>query len=147
MNMQKIAFTILLTALSLAVMAQKPEVFSTKDGAIRGYDPVSYFTDSVPTKGSAEFVADYKGAKWHFASSKNLALFNSNPEKYTPQFGGYCAFGMSRGYKAETQPDAWTIVDDKLYLNYNVKVREEWNKKQAELISKAAANWVTVKTQ
>ncbi len=145
--MQKIAFTILLTAVSLAGMAQKPEVFSTKDGAIRGYDPVSYFTDSVPTKGKAEFVADYKGAKWYFASSKNLALFNSNPEKYIPQFGGYCAFGMSRGYKADTQPDAWTIVDDKLYLNYNVKVREEWNKKQAELISKAAANWVTVKTQ
>lgn len=145
--MKKIAFTILLTAVSLAVMAQKPEVFSTKDGAIRGYDPVSYFTDSVPQKGKAEITVDYKSAKWHFVSTKNAELFKADPEKYIPQFGGYCAFGMSRGYKAETQPDAWTIVDGKLYLNYNTKVREEWNKKQAELISKAAANWVTVKTQ
>lgn len=145
--MKKIAFAILLSAVSLAVMAQKPEVFSTKDGAIRGYDPVSYFTDSLPMKGKPEFVAEFKNAKWYFSSAENLELFKADPEKYIPQFGGYCAFGMSRGYKAETQPDAWTIVDGRLYLNYNVKVREEWNKKQAELITKAATNWVKVKTQ
>ncbi|MBI3218871.1 MAG: YHS domain-containing protein [Bacteroidetes bacterium] len=145
--MRKIAFIILLATVSLAAMAQKPEIFSTSAGAIRGYDAVTYFTDSVPQKGKPEFVVDYKNAKWYFASAKNAELFKADPEKYAPQFGGYCAFGMSRGYKAETQPDAWTIVDGKLYLNYNVKVRGEWNKKQAELITKAAANWVQVKSQ
>ncbi len=145
--MRHILFAIVLAAVSLTAMAQKPEVFSTKEGAIRGYDAVSYFTDSIPAKGKPEFVVDFKNAKWFFASSKNAELFKADPEKYTPQFGGYCAFGMSRGYKAETQPDAWTIVDGKLYLNYNVKVREEWNKKQTELITKAAANWVKVKSE
>jgi hypothetical protein len=80
-------------------------------------------------------------------SSSNRELFKTNPEKYIPQFGGYCAFGMSRGYKAETQPEAWTMVDGKLYLNYNKKVREEWNKNQVDFISKASSNWVKVKDQ
>ncbi len=145
--MRKIVFTLLLTAVSFMVMAQKPEIFSTSEGAIRGYDPVTYFTDTVPKKGTSEFTVDYKGAQWHFVSATNAALFKANPEKYTPQFGGYCAFGMSRGYKAETQPDAWTLVDGKLYLNYNMKVRAEWNKKQTEFIEKAAANWMKIKGQ
>ena len=72
-------------------------------------------------------------------------MFKANPEKYVPQFGGYCAYGTSRGYKAETDPEAWTIADGKLYLNYNLEVRATWNANQAEFINKANANWPTVK--
>jgi hypothetical protein len=74
-----------------------------------------------------------------------LNLFKTSPEKYMPQFGGYCAFGMSRGYKAETQPNAWTIVEGKLYLNYNTDVRQKWNEDQAGFIQKANENWAKVK--
>ena len=139
-----VAFSLLLFN-SIFLFGQKPVVFSTEKGAIRGYDPVAYFSESKPVLGSVDFAYSYLGATWYFSSSKNLELFKNNAEKYVPQFGGYCAFGMSRGYKAETQPEAWTIVDGKLYFNYNLAVRVDWNKKQAEYIEKANANWPTVK--
>lgn len=82
---------------------------------------------------------------WYFASADHLLKFKADPEKYAPQFGGYCAYGMSRGYKAKTDPEAWTIVDGKLYLNYNLDVRKLWNEKQAEFIEKANTNWPTSK--
>lgn len=123
------------------------QVFATADGAIQGYDPVAYFTQSKPVKGVKEFSFNYADQMWYFATAENLELFKSNPEKYAPQFGGYCAYGMSRGYKAKTEPDAWTIVEGKLYLNYNTDVRDNiWNEKQSEFIEKANANWPTVKT-
>ncbi len=125
----------------------KPVVFSTKEGALRGYDPVSYFRIGSPQKGDTNFVYHYQGSAWHFTSAENLSVFKADPERFVPQFGGYCAFGMSRGYKAETQPSAWTIVGDKLYLNYSFDVRTEWGKKQTELIEKANNNWPTVKTK
>lgn len=76
---------------------------------------------------------------------KILRCLKVTRKKYSPQFGGYCAYGMSRGYKAKTEPDAWTIVDGKLYLNYNTDVRNTWNEKQSEFIEKATTNWPTVK--
>jgi YHS domain-containing protein len=122
------------------------EIFATADGAIQGYDPVAYFTQSQPVKGIKEFSTVYADQSWYFASAENLELFKSNPEKYAPQFGGYCAYGMSRGYKAKTEPDAWTIVEGKLYLNYNLDVRDNiWSEKQGEFIEKANANWPTIK--
>lgn len=139
-----ITFSILLFN-AIVLFSQKPVVFSTEKGAIRGYDPVAYFKEGKPVIGAAEFAYSYRETTWYFSSLQNLELFKKSPEKYVPQFGGYCAFGMSRGYKAETQPDAWTIVDDKLYLNYNVGVRTDWSKKQAEYIVKANTNWPTVK--
>lgn len=127
------------------LFGQKPIVFSTDEGAIRGYDAVAYFTEGKNVKGQATFAFTYAGAVWHFANENNLNLFKKSPENYMPQFGGYCAYGMSRGYKAETQPNAWTIVEGKLYLNYNVEVRTLWNKNQADFIQKANAQWPTVK--
>ncbi|QLH34589.1 MAG: YHS domain-containing protein [Cyclobacteriaceae bacterium] len=121
------------------------QVFATEAGAIGGYDPVAYFTQSQPVKGIKEFSFEYADQSWYFASAENLELFKSNPEKYAPQFGGYCAYGMSRGYKAKTEPDAWTIVEGKLYLNYNTDVRTIWNENQRGFIEKANANWPTVK--
>lgn len=130
---------------SLQAHSQTSEVFTTNDGAIQGYDAVAYFTESKAVRGSKSFTFNYAGEVWYFASAENLKTFKTTPEKYAPQFGGYCAYGMSRGYKAKTDPEAWTIVNDKLYLNYNLDVRKIWNEKQAAFIDKANQNWPTVK--
>jgi YHS domain-containing protein len=122
------------------------EIFVTPEGAIHGYDPVSYFEGS-PAKGNENYSYLWKDATWYFASDDNLSKFKSDPEKYAPQFGGYCAFGMANGYKAATEPDAWTIVDDKLYLNYNVDVRSKWSEKRDSLINTAEVNWPSVKRE
>ncbi|MGM9510900.1 YHS domain-containing (seleno)protein [Larkinella sp. GY13] len=122
--------------------AQKPVIFSTSNKALGGYDPVAYFTEGKPVVGADSLTWTWQGAHWHFASEKNKAAFQAEPERFAPQYGGYCAFGMSKGYKAPTQPDAWTIVDNKLYLNYNQKVRTEWDNDRPGYIQKADMNWV-----
>lgn len=137
-------FVFTLFALSTA-FAQKPAVFSTDGKAIRGYDPVAYFTDGKPVKGDSTLTTDYDGATWIFATAAHRDAFRADPAKYAPQYGGYCAFGTSKGYKAPTEADAFTIVNDKLYLNYNTKVRTEWNKDQPGYIQKADSNWPDVK--
>lgn len=124
--------------------ADEPKVFSTTDGAIRGHDPVAYFTESKPVKGKAEFTATWMGATWRFASAKNRDMFKADPARYAPQFGGYCAYAVSRGYTASTDPNAWTIVDGKLYLNYSVSVMQTWRKDTATYIARARANWPKV---
>src|SRR3954453_18095032 len=97
--------------LSVVAMAQKSEVFIKGDAAIRGYDPVAYFKAGKPVMGSKDFVYQWKGANWYFASQENLDAFKASPEKYAPQYGGYCAYGLADGHKAPTEPDAWTIVN------------------------------------
>ena len=126
-------------------VAQKSPVFIQSGKAIRGYDPVSYFTEAKPVKGNEKFGYKWNNATWYFASQQNLDLFKINPEKYAPQYGGYCAFGLSNGYKAPTDADAWTIDNGKLYLNYNKDVREEWNKERKQRIEKGDKNWPEVK--
>jgi YHS domain-containing protein len=128
-------------------VAQSGETFTTKDGAINGYDPVAYFTEGKATKGKKEFSTTWNGAQWLFSSENNLEAFKTAPEKYAPQYGGYCAYGASEGHKSPTQPDAFTIVNDKLYLNYNKNVKIEWNKNQNERIQAADQNWPTLKNQ
>jgi hypothetical protein len=90
-------------------------------------------------------VVEWKNVKWLFANSENAELFKTMPEKYEPQYGGYCAFGCSRGYKAKTNPDVWTIDNGKLYLNYDTGVRDIWNKDRQVYILKANANWPKVR--
>lgn len=98
-----------------------------KDGvAIGGYDPVAYFTEMKPVKGSPEFHAEYEGSTFYFAAASHRNAFVSNPAKFAPQYGGFCAFGMAKGYKAAIDPAAFTVVGDKLYLNYNGTVRALW---------------------
>lgn len=121
--------------------AQQPEVFSTKDGAIGGYDPVAFFKESKPVPGMSRFTHSWNGATWNFSSKENLELFKASPEKYAPQFGGFCAYGTAQGHKSPTQPETWTILDGKLYFNYNMAVKKKWNEKQQELIEKANKNW------
>lgn len=126
-------------------VAQQPEIFSKNSLAINGYDPVAYFTEGKPVKGNDSLKIEWNHAKWIFSSKANLDSFKVSPEKYVPQFGGYCAYGMSRGYKAPTDGEAWSIVDGKLYLNYNLEVRQIWNKDQEQAITKAHANWKEIK--
>jgi YHS domain-containing protein len=112
--------------------------------AIQGYDPVAYFTVNAPTKGSSQFTANHLGATYHFASADNQKLFKSNPEKYAPQYGGYCAFGVSKEKKYPIEPDAFAVVDGKLYLNLNKKVQSRWVLNTEELISDANGYWTDI---
>ena len=138
-------FVVIIPALSL--FAQKSETFIESGKAIRGYDPVAYFTENKPVKGTEKFVYNWNNADWYFSSQKNLELFKVAPEKYAPQYGGYCAYGLSEGHKAPTDADAWTVVSGKLYLNYNLDVKKEWSKNRSQRIEKADANWPKIKAK
>ena len=127
------------------LFAQKSEVFNPSDKAIRGYDPVAYFTEGKAVKGNENLTYHWNDADWYFSSPQNLNSFSKNPDKYVPQYGGYCAYGLSEGHKAPTDPDAWTIVNGKLYLNYDKDVQGLWTKKQKEYIITADKNWPSVK--
>ena len=133
----------LLLVLPLAI-AGKASVFSTDEGAIRGYDPVAYFTRGAPAPGSEQFSASWQGATYRFASADNLARFKADPAAYAPQYGGYCAFAVSKGYTATTVPEAWSIVDGKLYLNHSLGVKQRWSSDIPANISAADSNWPAV---
>ena len=143
--------TLLLLAFAFFIQtvafSQKSEVYLSDGKAIGGYDPVAYFTEKKPVKGKEEFKSVYMNASWLFSSAANKELFDANPQTYAPQYGGYCAFGVAGGYKAKISPDAWTVVDNKLYLNYNLNVQKDWLKDQDGMIKKADHNWTTVKKQ
>jgi len=136
---------ILLVIVGHHTLAQSAPVFSPDGIAIKGYDAVSYFSDSEPTKGVKQFSYSWQGAEWRFKNQANLDAFKANPEKYAPQFGGYCAYGAMENHKAPTEPAAFTIVNSKLYLNYNQKVKELWAMDTIENIKKAEFNWITLK--
>lgn len=123
------------------VHAGKPEIFAGGDGAINGYDPVAYFTEGKAVKGSEQHSFDWDGATFRFSSAENRQLFVDAPPKYAPQYGGYCAFAVSKGAVASTEPEAWTIVDGKLYLNYSLDVRERWREDTPGNINAADKNW------
>lgn len=140
----KTVTTTFLILLSAITFAQKDPIFSTNDGAIKGYDPVAYFNQSEAVKGKSEFTTKWMEADWFFSSKENLEAFKANPEKYAPQFGGYCAFGVSKGALYKIEPDAWKIVDGKLYLNYNKSIQQKWEANHNDFITKAEANWPKV---
>ena len=134
-------------AFGLPAFAAQPPVFATDGVAINGYDPVAYFTDSKPVPGSADHVVNWNGADWRFASAANKAAFESAPETYAPQFGGYCAYAVSKGYTATTDPAAWTVHDGKLYLNFSLRAQELWSEDIPGNIAKGNANWPAVLNQ
>lgn len=122
-------------------LAGQPETFATADGAIRGFDPVAYFTVGEPTRGKGKFTTKWQGAIYKFSSAENLALFKSEPNRYAPQYGGYCAYAVSKGATASTEPEAWTIVNGKLYLNFSLSVKKRWSKDIPGNIKAANNNW------
>ena len=122
--------------------------FSEKDGAaLRGYDPVAYFREARPVKGSAEHSAQYQGSTFHFASKANRDDFAASPAKFAPQYGGFCAFGTAGGYKAAIDPTQFTVIDGKLYLNYNAAVQTKWRSDLPGYIARADQKWPEVSRQ
>jgi YHS domain-containing protein len=146
--MKRTIFIALIAFLGIAqAKAQKSEIFAPGGKAIKGYDPVAFFTESKPVKGVDSLTYEWKEAKWLFASRQNLEAFKANPDKYAPQYGGYCAYGTAQGHKAPTQTDTWTVLNDKLYFNYNSKVKELWVKDQQNLIKEGDEKWPAIKDQ
>jgi len=143
-----LAFALLFTIPALAgtaVAAPAPAVSANSEGlAIRGYDPVAFFTDGRPTVGSPAHQLMWNGATWRFASAAALEAFKSDPERYAPQFGGYCAWAVSQHYLAPGDPNYWKIVNGKLYLNANARAKELWEEDQAAAIARGHANWPAV---
>jgi len=141
-------FYSLLCVLALAATAfagQKQLLNLDVNGAaIQGYDPVAFFTDGKAVKGTAKIQSVYKGARYWFATAEHKKLFDSDPAKYEPQFGGYCAYGMSQGHTAPIKIEAWQIVDGRLLMQYDLDVKDKFNKKQKENLLKADENWPKV---
>ncbi len=117
------------------------QYFAKKGIAIRGADPVAYFTDSDYVQGSSEFSHQWNGVTWQFASAENRDAFAADPDAYAPEYGGFCAWAVSQGYTADIDPEAWKIVDGKLYLNYNKSIQKKWSKDIPGNIAKADQNW------
>lgn len=109
--------------------------------AIYGFDPVAYFEDGGPAKGSGKWSHDWNGATWRFTSAAHRDLFVAEPERYAPQYGGYCAYAVSKGTTAKIDPNAWKIVDGKLYLNYNKSIQKDWEEDIPGRIAAADKNW------
>jgi YHS domain-containing protein len=114
-------------------------VFS--DEAANGYDVVAYFTEQKPVQGDKNFSYKWNDATWYFASQEHLDLFKSIPEKYAPQFGGYCSFAVNTGFTAKTDPNAWSIIDDKLYFFNDQSFKDKWMTNPTENLAKDIKNW------
>lgn len=146
-RMLSTALFLSVSLLSLSATADEPINTLEKKGlisgfepsgvAIRGYDTVAYFTQGKPVEGSTEFTTEWEGASWRFSSQEHLDLFTASPEEYAPQYGGYCAYGVAKDGLVKIEPENWSIVDDKLYLNFNDKVQGLWEADIAGFISSA----------
>ena len=138
-----VLFSILIPSLSIGQIAN---FFSNNKGAaIKGFDPVAYFQENKAIEGENTISYKWSGSIWKFTSEENLEKFKIQPEKYAPQYGGFCAYGASENHLSPTDPEAFTIVDSKLYLNYNKKVKELWIKNTEQRIQKANEYWLTLK--
>jgi YHS domain-containing protein len=145
--MNRYANALILTAcflVSHSSLVFAAQFFERNGLAIDGHDAVAYFTEQRPVKGSPEFRVEFEGSTFQFASAAHRDTFVANPEKFVPQYGGYCAYGMAKGYKAKIDPAAFTIVSHKLYLNYGEAVRSRWHTDVPGHIQKANSNWPEV---
>jgi YHS domain-containing protein len=113
--------------------------------ALSGYDPVAYFADSKPTKGSDAFTSKHDGATYWFASAAHRDTFVADPAKYTAQYGGYCAYAASLGKKAPGDPAQWTVLNNKLYINYDARIQKQWSADREAFIEKADKKWDGIK--
>ncbi len=137
-----VLFSILIPSLSIG---QNVNFFSNNnDVAIKGFDPVAYFQENKAIEGENTISYKWSGSIWKFTSEENLEKFKEQPEKFAPQYGGFCAYGASENHLSPTDPEAFTIVDSKLYLNYSKKVKELWIKNTEQRIQKANEYWLTL---
>ena len=140
-----LALGLLLQAALTPAFAKDPVYTGTFSSlAVSGYDPVAYFTEGKPVEGSGDHEYEWNGATWRFSSADNLNSFKTEPEAYAPQYGGYCAWAVSEGYTASSDPQAWRIADGRLYLNYSEGVQKTWVQDIPGNIAKADANWPKV---
>ncbi|MGR3273891.1 YHS domain-containing (seleno)protein [Acaryochloris marina NIES-2412] len=131
-----------------ADIASTSTIIFAEDGiAIRGTDAVAYFTEGKPIPGRQEFAYEWQGVTWLFSSAEHRDLFASNPRAYAPQYGGFCAYGMSYGALVSIMPEAWSIMDGKLYLNYSIALQKKWKEDTARYIDQANLNWLALKTK
>ena len=142
---------LLFSAIAFSQSIEQPAIvrvkyFDNMAGALRGYDAVAYFNEAKALKGNAAFVFNWSGSNWYFKDQANLDTFKISPQKYAPQYGGYCAYGASENHLSPTDPEAFTIMNDKLYLNYNSKVKEMWLKDASLRIEKANSFWPALNT-
>jgi YHS domain-containing protein len=140
-------FAVAAASLLLTASAWAGDFFEKGGVALRGYDAVAYFKDNKPVQGAAEYKAEYKGSTFLFSSAANRDAFAADPSKYAPQYGGWCAYGTAGGYKAATDPAAFSVIGGKLYLNYNQDVRKQWSRDTPGFIAKADRNWPAVSQQ
>lgn len=132
---------------TLTEVVSAAEEINIVDGyAVHGYDVVAYFTEGKPVPGDDRYTADHDGAIYRFASAAHRDAFAANPARYAPQYGGYCAFGTAMGRKFDGDPQAWAIVDDKLYLNLNTDVQSRWKKNIPGFIKGAENNWPLIRS-
>ncbi len=132
--------------MSTGVFAAADPIYTTlfSNAGAGGYDVVAYFTESKPVEGKDEYQTEYSGADWYFSSMENLEAFQASPEKYAPQYGGYCAWAVYEGNLYKGDPQHWTVLNDKLYLNYDAEVQTQWNTNRELHISGADKNWPKV---
>lgn len=134
-------------ALFFATSAMAAEETHLVDGyGANGYDPVAYFTQDAAVEGVDAYTAEHDGVSYRFSSAENRDLFTADPAKYAPQYGGFCAFGLAMGRKFPTDPQAFSVVDDKLYLNLNPKIQERWKADIPGFIKGADNNWEIVQS-
>jgi YHS domain-containing protein len=137
--------SMLLLVMVTAAVAEKRLINVDKNGlALKGYDPVAYFTENRPVKGDAKFQSTFNGATYYFASAANKKTFEADPNKYEPQFGGFCAYAASQGHTAKIEPDAFEVLNGRLLLQYDRSVRDLFNKDQQGNLAKADRNWPSI---
>ena len=132
-----------LAAVAVAPAADRVDAVNKNRSALalKGYDAVAYFKQGQPVKGTPQYTHQWMGATWQFASADARDTFAASPDKYAPQYGGYCAWAVSRGYTADADPEAWKVVNGKLYLNYSKAVQRKWEGDVPGNIAKADGNW------
>lgn len=123
------------------IAASDGRIYAEDGVAISGADPVAYFERGEATQGRPEHSYQWRGVEWHFANAEHRAMFADNPQKYAPEYGGWCAWAAARGDAAATTPEAWSIVDGKLYLNYSQGIQKRWERDPDGFIERADANW------
>lgn len=142
---QVVILALALMSVSMSVVwgQGKAEVVNKASGdvAIKGYDAVAYFKENKAVKGTSQFQFEWMGAKWYFSSAANRDLFVKEPEKYAPQFGGYCSWAVSNNYVYDADPEVWKLVEGKLYFNYNKSAQKKWEEDIPGRIKKGNENW------
>lgn len=142
LRLRYLASALLVLCLAGPGSALADQAFFTEEGfAIGGTDPVAYFTAGRPMQGSPDYALEWRDVTWLFASAEHRDLFREAPEAYAPQYGGWCAWAVAQGYTASTTPEAWKIVDGRLYLNYSRGIQRRWERDIPGFIEAADANW------